>query len=369
MSQWVVRAKVIGFSMMILIGGTVTVAFLGYSYYSYSYSEQTELYPFSFAVTSEVPQWSRQTDRYFVSRISITNLETNGTPVNLLYLKPDGQVALFLTNVSKISDIAVTSYITRDSSIIVERIDNDAEVNLTILEFLEIPPPPIDNISPLPAIIFWWAFATAGFLMLVFMKVNRNKARQSTGMWQNLRHIIHPAWIGLLVLLSIILMFPYITGSLEGAFIPAERDESFDTGSQSFTLNSANPIDYLEIGAGIEDTSYRFTISPHDNPDMRYQMAIQDSLEHILLNATFINETAAWQIEGSTTAGTNYTLMLERSGSNVEIGFSYDLIRTVIRPDKDSTISTYEAIVGVGILMLAIIFGLIIEVDDEMLQS
>ena len=61
--------------------------------------------------------------------------------------------------------------------------------------------------------------------------------------------------------------------------------------------------------------------------------------------------------------------MLERSGNNAEIGFSYELIRTVIGPDIDPTISTYEAIAGIGIILLAIFMGLIIEVDDEPMQN
>jgi hypothetical protein len=280
---------------------------------------------------------------------------------------------LFLANVTRITDVVVSCDISRESVVIVERIDNDAEVNLTVLEFLDIPPPPppptMNIISPVPAIIFWLAFATAGLLMLVFMKVHRNKAKQTTNGWHSLRRSIHPTWIGFLVLFSIILMAPYITGSLEGSFVPVERDETFDSGSQSFNLTAASPIDNLDIGAGIEDSSYRFTISPHDNPDMRYQMVIQDTLGHILLNATFMNETAGWQIEGSTTTSANYTLMLGRSGSDVEIGFSYVLIRTVLRPDIDPTISTYEAIAGIGILLISIILGLIIEVDDESTQS
>lgn len=355
--------------MMILIGGTMTVALLGYPYYSYSFSEQIESYPFSFTVTSEVPQWNRTADRYFISRIGITDLESNSTPVNLMLLESDGQVALFLANVTKISDIVVTSYISRESSVIVERIDGDAEVNITILEYLEIPPPPVDIISPMPAIIFWFFFASAGFLMLVFMKVHRNKARQTTSRWQNFRRSIHPAWIGFLVLLSIILMAAYITGSLDGSFAPVERDESFDSGSQLFTLDSMTPTYNLEIGEGIEETSYRFIISAHYYPEKRYQMTFQDSLGGVLLEATHINSTAGYRIEGNTTTGANYTLMLERSGSNVEIGFSYDLIRTIIRPDIDPTMSTYGVIAGVGILLMSIILGLIIEVNDEPTQN
>ena len=355
--------------MMILIGGTATVALLGYPYYSYSYRESTESYPFSFTVTSEVPQWNMTTGRSFLTRIGITDLETNSTPVNLLLLKSDGQVALFLANVTRISNIVVTSYITGESSVIVERVENNAEVNLTVLEVLEIPPPPTAIISTMPAVLFGFAIAVAGFLMLVFMRVHRKKTQQPASSWQSFCRRIHPSWIGLLVILSIILMAPYITGSLDGSFVPVEREESFASGSQSFTLNEASPTDNLEIGAGIQDPSYRFTISPHDNPDMRYQMVIQDSLGHILLNATFINETAEWQIEASTTAGTNYTLMLERSGSNVEIGFNYELIGTVIKPDIDPTISMNEAIAGIGILLTSMILGLIIEVDNESMQS
>jgi hypothetical protein len=358
--------------MMILIGGTATVALLGYPYYSYSYRESTESYPFSFTVTGEVPQWNMTTGIYFITKIGITDFVTNNTPVNLLLLKSDGQVAMFLANVTRISNIVVTSYITGESSVIVERIENDAEVNLTVLAYLEIPPPPAPPtaiISMMPVILFGFAIAAAGFLMLVFMKVHRKKTQQTMSRWQSFCRRIHPAWIGLLVILSIILMAPYITGSLDGSFVPVERNESFASGSQSFTLNAVSPTDNLDIGAGIEDTSYQFTINPHDNPDMRYQMVIQDSLGSILLNATFMNETAGWQIEGSTTTGTNYTLMLGRSGSDVEIRFSYVLIRTVLRPDIDPIISTNETIVGIGILMLSIILGLIIEVDDEPTES
>jgi hypothetical protein len=110
-----IKGKVIGFSFLILFGGTAAVALLGYPYYSYSSREITYIYPYSFIVTSEEPEWNETPDRHYTSRIGITELETNGTPVNVFIANPDDEIELFLSNVTKISNVALTSYVSDES--------------------------------------------------------------------------------------------------------------------------------------------------------------------------------------------------------------------------------------------------------------
>ncbi len=351
-----IKGKVIGFSLLILFGGTAAVALLGYPYYSFSYQEYSYFNPYTFIVTSDEPNWNETSDQSFTSQIGITDLETNSTPVNVFIVDSDDEIVLSLSNVTKISNVTVTCYVAGETTIVVERIDGDAEVALTLVTVQVIPPPPTAIISLSPAIMFWSFVAIIGFVMLISVK---GKSR-----WEGLRGRRQSILIALLILLNIILTAPYVAGSLDGSFVPVEQTETVSSGSQIFILHSGSPTDYLEIGGGIESVNYSIRIGPQIDIGMTYRMVIQDAHGSDLLEANFVNSTN-WLIEGATTVGTNHTMLLERIGSDVEIEVSYLVTQTVIRPDMDPTPSVIQAGAGGAVLFLALLMGLIIEPEGK----
>ncbi|MGD9381362.1 MAG: hypothetical protein PVI03_02860, partial [Candidatus Thorarchaeota archaeon] len=154
MSRWAIKGKVIGFALLILFGGNAAVALVGYPYYSFTVREYTHFNPYTFVVTSDEQNWNETSDRDFVERIGITDLETNSTPVNVFIVDSDEEVVLSLSNVTKIKNVTVTCHLRGDSTIIVERTDGDAEVTLTIVMVVLPPPPPtVSAISPVPMIM------------------------------------------------------------------------------------------------------------------------------------------------------------------------------------------------------------------------
>ncbi len=351
-----INGKVIGFSLMIFFGGTAAVALLGYPYYTYSYREYSYFNPYTFVITSDEPSWNETSDRTFTSQIGITDLETNGTAVDVLIIASNDEIVLCLSNVTKISNVTVTCYIAGQSTVIVERTDGDAEVALTVVVIEVIPPPPTAIASPFPNILFWSLVAIIGFVMLILVK---GESRW-VGLWGRRLHFL----IVFLVLLNIILTAPYIAGSLDGSFVPIEQTETINSGSQTFVLDSGSPTDYLEIGRGIESVNYSIRSGLQINPEMIYRMVIQDSHGSSLLEASFVNSTN-WLIEGTTTGGAYHTLLLERIDRDVEIELSYLETQTVIRPDVDPTLSTLQAFAGGAVLFLALLLGLIMEPEGK----
>ncbi len=360
LNRWLLKAKVIGCSLLILVGGTAAVALLGYPHYSYSYREHTELHPYAFNLTSGAPQWNETPVVSFQERIGITYLQTNRTPVKVRFLDSDMEVILFLSNVTKVSDIILTTYVSGWASIIVERVDGDAEVDLTVIVIQSIPPPPIAPVSMVSTIMFFSFTAIVGFLMLISMKTESQ--------WDSLRGRRQPILIAFLILLSIILMAHYITGSLDGSFVPIEQTETVDSGSQMFVLGAGSPTDYIEIGRETDYDNYSIQIGPQINPGMTYRMVIQNSHGSSLLEATFVNSTS-WLIEGAASVGTDYTVLIERAGSDVEIEVSYFATRTVMKPKMDSAPSVIQASAGGAFLILALLLGLIMEPEEKTQQN
>jgi hypothetical protein len=346
------KGKVIGFSLLILFGGTAAVALLGYPYYSYSYREITYINPYTFVVTNEEPEWNETSDRYYTTQIGITELETNGTPVNVFIVDSNDEIALFLFNVTKISNVTLTSYVSDESTISVQRMDGDVEVALTVIIIVNFPPPPTAIVYAWPAALFCYFIAIIGFLMLISI--------EGTTRWVVLRGRRQTILIAFLVLLSIILTAPYITGTLDRSFVPVEQTEIVSSGSQRFILDAGNPSHYLEIVKEIEAANYSIHVGPLIGSQMTYRMVIQDTYGSSYLEATFVNSTN-WQIEGATTIGANHTLWLARTDADVELDLSYSVTQTVSKPDVDPTLSTIQAFLGGAVLVLALLLSSTIE--------
>ncbi|MHA2142953.1 MAG: hypothetical protein ACXADC_16280 [Candidatus Thorarchaeota archaeon] len=361
MSRWTIKGKVIGFSLLILFGSNAAVALLGYPYYSFTVQEYTHFNPYAFTVTSDEPRWNETSDRYSVIRFGIADLDTNSTPVNLFIIDSYDEMVLSLSNVTKISNVTVTCFLEGESTIVVERLGGDAEVTLTVMTVLLPPPPPtVSAISPVPMIMFFSFIAAIGFILLIFVK--------GASRWKFLRGRRQSMLIAMLMLLSIILTTPYVTGSVDGSFKPVEQTEALSGGSRMFMLDSGSPTDYLEIDTDVENALYSIRVGPQVISGMSYRMVIQDTNGKSYLEATFINSTN-WLIEGATAIGANCTLLIERAGSDVDLELSYSVTQTVIRPEVDPTSSMFLASVGVGAIILALLLGLMMEPKVRTHQS
>jgi hypothetical protein len=364
----VINIKVITYSLIFLVGGTFTIAaisIMDYPFY-FSYLEYTEEYPFTLSVAIDTPQWNHTLDHYFIKRIGITSLETNDTEVDVLFLDSDSEVLMQLSNVTGINDVVVSIAVSGESTIVIERVDSDASVNLIVMLLLELPPPPVAIANPWPGIFFWSFIALLGFLLLISVRIRHT--HQTASRWEDLRRI-QPYWIALLILLSLVLMAPYISGTLDRSFIPREQTEFLDSGSRTFIIDSVNPSEYLEISAGsIEDSSYNFSASYHLVSGMNCGVSILNGLGNDLFRAV-VNSSIPWLIEGGMTSGANLTLNIERAAYAAEIGLYFDVTRTYVGPNVDPAMSTVLAIAGLGVLFIALFLGGFIESEEEPQES
>jgi hypothetical protein len=364
----VINIKVITYSLIFLVGGTFTIAaisIMDYPFY-FSYLEYTEEYPFTLSVAIDTPQWNHTLDHYFIKRIGITSLETNDTEVDVLFLDSDSEVLMQLSNVTAINEVAVSIAVSGESTIVIERVDSDASVNLIVMLLLELPPPPVPPSAPWPGIFFSLFIALVGFLLLISVRIRHTD--EAASRWGNLRRI-QPYWIALLILLSLVLMAPYISGAVDRSFIPREQTELLDSGSQTFIINSVNPSEYQEISAGsMEDSSYNFSAAYHLVSGMNYGVSIQSGLGSDLFRAV-VNSSIPWLIEGGMTSGANLTLNIERAAYDAELGLYFDVTRTFVGPNVDPAMSTVLAIVGLGVLFIALFLGGFIESEEEPQES
>jgi len=209
-------------------------------------------------------------------------------------------------------------------------------------------------------IMFFSFIAAIGFILLISVK--------GASRWKILRGRRQSFLIAMLMLLSIILTASYVTGSVDGSFDPVEQTEPLSGGSRMFILDSGSPTDYLEIDTDVENALYSIRIGPQIIAGMTYRMVIQNSHGSSLLEATFVNSTS-WLIEGAASVGTDYTVLIERAGSDVEIEVSYFATRTVMKPKMDSAPSVIQASAGGAFLILALLLGLIMEPEEKTQQN
>ncbi|MFW9846214.1 MAG: hypothetical protein ACFFD6_05680 [Candidatus Thorarchaeota archaeon] len=364
MNRWTLKAQVIGFSLMIFFGGTAAVATINYPYYLYSETLLVHSHIFTFNVTVDEPQWNITFDYWFMTEIGISELQTNSTSVTVHFMDERGYAVLTLSNLTKVMRVNLTVPAWRgdDFTIKVERENADATVDIIILVWELIPPPPVAIPFIRPLLLFWSAIAVVGTFALVVLSARRRKGeRGNRPQDRSLRKRIQPYWIAILVLLNIFLTAPYIAGSLDGSFIPVEHTDNVTGGSQVFTLTQTSSTGILGIGPGVEGSPTIFSINSHENAGMKYRMELQNPLGETLLNGSCVNSSVSWMIEGQLSGIENSTLVLERIDSDAEIGFSYIVTLVVLRPEVDPLPITIQAYIGGVLLLMALILGIIIE--------
>ncbi|MFW9910376.1 MAG: hypothetical protein ACFFEF_17610 [Candidatus Thorarchaeota archaeon] len=349
MRDWWIRAKVLGCLLIVFVGGISAVTFIGLPYYPNAYRTQTDTYPHSFILSNDTPKWNETPEGFFAEEIGLVYLQTNNTPVNILFLTQSMEAVLSLYNVTKITDIIISTNITEETSIIVERVVGDVEVELTILVLSVIPPPPTAiQAGPAAAILFCLFFVFIGILLLFLVKAESH--------WILLKGNRQPALISFLLIVSILLMTPSIVGTLNGSFALREQIETVGSESKVFVLNSSNPSDFVEIGGEADYDNYTIQKGPQNNGEMAYRIMIQDSQGSILVDATFVN-SSLWMIEGIAANDTSYFLYIQRAGSDEEVELMFSNTKVMMKPNLDPTVSNILAILGSALFALALVLG------------
>lgn len=368
MNRWTLKAQVIGFSLMILFGGTAAIATVHYPYYTYSETLLVRSHVFAFNVSVDEPQWNDTFQYWSMNRIGISELRTNSTSVTVHFMDYQDNTVLTLSNVTGVRGVNLTvpAWSGNEFTIKIEREDADASVDLIILVWELIPPPPVAIPSPIPMIVFWSTIAGIGIAALFALSVRRRKVEKRGGpLDRSPRKRIQPYWMAILVLLNIILTAPFIAGSLDGSFIPVEQMENVTNGSQVFTLTETSSTGILGVGPGVEGSSTTFTVNSHENAGMKYRMELRNHLGETLLNASCVNSSVSWMVEGQLSGIENSTLVLERVDNDVEIGFAYTVTLVVLRPEVNPLPITIQAGIGGVLLLIALVLGAAIEPQEE----
>ncbi len=291
------------------------------------------------------------------TRIGITDMETNGTPVGLAIQNGSNVTVFAISSVSRIANSSLVVQASEDFKIIVSREIGNANGSLVILIW-ELPPPPPD----FNRVII--SFSSTIFILLVLSMivvwkiVTMKTARQS----------IRPLWVVTLVVVGLVLLFPYITGSLGGFFTPTDVTEQVYSDRRTLVLNGTNPNSLVPFGNEVPNNAESFRIHSFEDGNRRYQFELLGANEEIILSAIHENSSIDWEIRGNLVSQ-DYSLSLNRADSDVTVSFSIRANVVVIKSPIDPLPSSILAILGLSSLVLAIVVGFSVQTKQDTGQN
>jgi hypothetical protein len=290
-----------------------------------------------------------------VTRIGITDMETNGTPVGLSIQNRNNVTVFAISSVSLISNGALVVQASEDFRIIVTRELGNANGSFVILIWDIMPPPPID---PVIIGVSYTSFILL-FAVFVFWKISTTKtSRQS----------IRPAWVAVLILIGLVLMTPYISGFLGGFFTPTDVTEQVYSDSSTLVLNATNPKGFVVFGNEVPNNIESFRIHSFDDDNKKYSFELLSTDDEVVLSATHENSSIEWEILGGSVSQ-EHTMSLERADSDVEVSLSIEASATTVRIPVDPLPDLILAAMGFIALILAIVTSLAVQTVEKVGQN
>ncbi len=283
-----------------------------------------------------------------VTRIGITDMETNGTSIGLSIQNRNNVTVFAISSASLITNSSLVVQASEDFRIIVTRENGNANGSFVILIWDIMPPPPID-----PVII---SFAYTIFFLLVFaLFVSWKIVTMKT-----VRQSIRPAWVAVLVLIGLILITPYISGSLGGFFTPTSVTEQVYSDSRTLVLNGTNPNSLVSFGNEIPNIAESFRIHTFEDDNKKYHFELLGAYGEVVLSATHENSSIAWEIIGESVSQ-EHSLNLDRVDTDVDVGLSIEASATIVRIPVDALSSSILVVIGFIALILAVVTGLSVQ--------
>ncbi|MFW9861661.1 MAG: hypothetical protein ACFFEX_03525 [Candidatus Thorarchaeota archaeon] len=354
------NAKLVGMALILIIIGSLFIVISPRPHYSVPREQTPRTHPVSFNVSLD------DSERYYpieplsyagmISRVGITDMETNGTSVGLSIQNRNNVTVFAISSVSLISNSSLVVQASEDSRVILTRETGDANGSFVILIWEIMPPPPID-----PAVIGVYinTFPLLAFAAYVFWKIVTMKTA---------RRSIRPAWVAVLVLTGLVLVTPYISGSLGGFFTPTAMTEQVYSDTRTLELNDSNPNRLLPFGSEISNNTESFRIHSFEDDNKRYHFELLGVAGEVVLSATHENSSIAWEIIGGSVIE-NHSLSLYRADSNVEVSLTIEASATIVRVPVDPLPDSILAIIGFIALILAVAASLAVQTVEKVGQN
>ncbi|MFW9966019.1 MAG: hypothetical protein ACFFEA_02615 [Candidatus Thorarchaeota archaeon] len=351
--------KLVGLALILMLSGSLIIVLSPRPRYYAPREQPPHTHSVSFNVSLDDSEWNYPIEplTYGIpNRIGITDMKTNGTPVGLAIQNGSNVTVFAISSVSLIANSSLVVQASEDFKIIVSREIGSANGSLVILIWEIVPPPAFD-----PIVI---SFSTTIFfllvlsMMIVWKIVTMKTAHQS----------IRPLWVAALVVVGLVFLFPYITGSLGGFFTPTDVTEQVYADRRTLELNSTSPNGFVAFGNEVPNNAESFRIHSFDDDNMKYHFELLGANGEIFLSATHENSSIAWEIFGEF-ANRERSLSLDRVDRDVEVGFSIEASATTARIPVDSLLRSMLAIMGFTALILAIATSFFVQTHEKVGQN
>ncbi|MHA1925220.1 MAG: hypothetical protein ACXABV_03880 [Candidatus Thorarchaeota archaeon] len=346
--------ELVGLALILMLLGSLVIV-SSPSPRDYTPREYLHTHSVSFSVSLDDSQWNYPIYG-MVTRVGITDMETNGTPVGIAIQDRNNATVFEISNVSQITNISLVAQASDDFKIIVTRESGNASGSLVILIWEVIPIPDFDAefIRVVPNYFLLSVLA----MILIWRIVTMKTTRQS----------IRPAWVAVLALIGLVSITPYVSGSLGGFFTPIAVTEEVYSDRRTLVLNGTNPNSLVPFGNEVPNSAESFRIHSFEDDNKKYHFELRGANSEVFLSATHENSSIAWEILGEFVSH-EHSLSLDREDIDVDVSLSIEASATIVRIPVEALPDSILAVMGFIALILAIATGFSVQTREKVGQN
>jgi len=352
--------RLVGLAVSLMLLGSLVILIIPHPRYHVPREQHPHTHSVSFNVSLDDSEliYPIEPLTYFddATRIGITDLETNETPVGLAIQDGSNETVFVISSVIQITNGSLVVPASEDFKIIVSREAGDANGSFTILIWEIMPPPAID-----PIIISYSGFAlTLALLSLIVLWkiVKIETTRQS----------IRPGWAAVLVAIGLVLAFPYISGAMGGFFTPTDVIEKVHFDRRTLVLNGTSPNGFVPFGNEVPNNTESFRIHSFDDDNKKYHFELIGAHDEVVFSATHENSSIVWEVLGDFVSQ-EQSLRLSRVDIDVNVSLSIEVSTTTEIVPVDPLPNLILAVVGLIALILAIVTSLSVQTRERVGQN
>ncbi|MHA2142952.1 MAG: hypothetical protein ACXADC_07700 [Candidatus Thorarchaeota archaeon] len=351
--------RLVGLALGLMLLGSLVLLINPHPRYYAPRELSPHTHSLSFNVSLDDAEWNLPVEPLFYfdqpTRIGITDMETNETPVGLAIQNRNNETVFALSSVIQITNSSLAVPASEDFKIIVIRETGDANGSLTILIWEIMPPPAID-----PVVIgyFTLPFTLAILALIVIWKIAKTETTSQS---------VRPGWIVVLVVIGLVLAFPYISGAIGGFFTPTDVREKVHFDRRTLVLNGTNPNGVVPFGNEIPNNTESFRLHSFDD-DKKYHFELIGAHDEVVLSATHENSSVAWEILGDFESQ-EQSLRLNRVDTDVDVSLSMEVTTATEIVPVDPLPNLTLAVGGLIALVLAIVASLSVQPRERVRQN
>jgi hypothetical protein len=284
----------------------------------------------------------------YESRVAISNLETNNTPITIFGYSENNQSIIQMRNVTElVHESLIINTLLREAWFLnITKQSESVEVSLTIsIRYMAV----IDFLValPIPPFIFFVIIFLYAFRGLY--KLDRDCGIQiGRKLWDKREG---PLLIIILIVVGGGLVAPFMIGIIAGDFEIVEHEETTDQ-SLSFSINES--VDSIQIDL-TEGDIYTITIQSYtpQNASLNFIMHRAESIQQLgLVN---LSESIYWVLDIKHTDDSMLALEIVRVDTDVDLGISLEIHRRWLAPKVGIVIPEILAAISCFILVYALV--------------